>query len=179
MAEAISPPLFVLAGLTFLGVRRDCGSRMLASLVPREAAPRALPFLSSRLLPALEGSPGINPWSVIVRHRHFSALALAGRRGELPLPPSNGRERCSLPYPPSNRQRALPASSTDCSRRLHVRFVIVELQFSDARLPGARGGGTESFALPLPPSLAGSRWVGVSRLFLVPMGTALPAFPSL
>ena len=50
-------------------------------------------------------------------------------------------------------------SSTDCSRRLNVRFLIVVLSYRMLALPASGEGGTGSFVLlfvPLLPALAGS-----------------------
>ena len=57
---------------------------------------------------------------ILVRHRPFSRLALAGRPGEVPLPLSHVGEALLPPHPhPIVRQLKLP-SSTGCSRRLNV-----------------------------------------------------------
>ena len=58
-------------------------------------------------------------YPVPVRHRRFSALARWAARRASSSSLSVG-VTLSLPHPPSIVSRLKPASSTDCSRRLHV-----------------------------------------------------------
>ena len=83
-------------------------------------------------------------------------MHLESNRRSVAAPPL-GRLRLPRPHPIVGRLK--PSSSTSGSRGLYVRLRSSSLQFSDARLLGARGGGTESFAprlLPLLPALGGS-----------------------
>ena len=139
-----------------------CGSRMLASRVPREAAPGALLLLSPHLLHALVGRQLKLP--LLVPPRQFSALAPLGRRRELPRRLSHLGKRC-FPRPHPIVGATSCSSSTDCSRGLYVRFVIVIVSSRVLALAvparAASRASSSSSSLSCPLSLEGcgsSRW---------------------
>ena len=161
------PPLVVLAGFTF-----GCGSSRLrfswlASQGRRPGEPcSSSPCLSCPLSEAAQAKA----WSVIVRSssvltpRPFRAAV----RASSSLSPS-GRERCSLPHPPSNRQACKQAFLHWLFSAASRSFLIVGLQFSDARLPKGR---RHRELCPSSSSLSCRLSVGFMRLFPASHGDA-------
>ena len=167
-AASCSPPLVVVAGLTFVG-----------------DTPRQFPGLALTGRP--RELPRWSPSSLAGSRRADSKLSYC-RSSSLrsPVSPLQGGPESLLLFSLTGRDLVPPRPSLNRSggkAAFSPLGVLAGLTFASSfarcssPVSPPKGGGQEIFAHFSPRSLAGSRWVGVTRLFLVPVLTPLACLP--